>query len=173
MILINSIHSKGQNAQDTILINAGMDTIKLERHRPIHGEFGGTIEKINIYRLPIGPPHACGLADTSHFICSQLFGDYVLRENISDSIVQFVEVKNIFIEGEILELITSAILELEKNPAYLWNEYITLSHVGSPVFIIKMESGRRTLFEIRTPICRGGWLAFDELRKKITLANKK
>ena len=162
---------QGQVVQDTILINAEMDTVKMLRWISTQGEFGGTLEELYFYRLPIGPPHHCGLKDTSHWVCSQLFADYTLTENIQDSIIRRIEFKQVFVLGNVSELISEAILQLDNNPNYLWNMYLLKSHAGAPQLIVKMENGRKSLFEIRTTSAIGGWTSFEKLINRVTLAN--
>ena len=77
----------------------------------------------------------------------------------------------VFVLGNVSELISEAILQLDNNPNYLWNMYLLKSHAGAPQLIVKMENGRKSLFEIRTTSAIGGWTSFEKLINRVTLAN--
>ena len=147
--------------------------ITLFRREMTHGEFGGLDEEIVLYQVD-----SCN-SNTLTFEgeCLMLHADYIKRdwrESSGGLLVDSLKIDSVKIQQTIKNLIQESIEEIRNAAiAHLDTQYIPSNACCSKYALTYGLGDDNAEINLSVRVMESNWKSFEELKKIITLANKK
>lgn len=150
---------------DSTLAASPWSSIKLERRINTHGEFGGTIEEIEIYRVNICDENRF----TEKFECQALMANYrYLLISKTQPEIDSLRIDSVQFDSPIDKLLSKALVELENGAeTHLKSEFLP-NNDCCPLFQFSYGIlAERPQVRISSIYVEANWRSFDEILKLI------